>query len=140
MDLYIRQQLRVLWNNCASLYFTVSNGVKLEGVLSPTLFTMHSARQLKVLRNSGYGCHLTGVYMGVLAYADDVTLISPSRQGLNKALEICNYFALNNYITFNTNKTTCIKIGEPVTKAEKLFLNGDQLKFSDELLLYRKIY
>ena len=30
------------------------------------------------LRNSSYGCHLNGVYMGALSYADDITLIAPS--------------------------------------------------------------
>ena len=39
-------------------------------------------------------------------------------------LEICNYFACNNHITFNTKKTMNIKFDESVTKTEKLFLNG----------------
>ena len=31
LDSYIRQQARVLWNNCNSRYFNVGNGVK-QGV------------------------------------------------------------------------------------------------------------
>ena len=69
--------------------------------------------------------------MCVLASADDMILICPSRQGRNKKLEMCNHFARDNDITFNTKQTMCIKFGEPVTKTEKLFLSRDQLKFYD---------
>ena len=36
LDAYTRQQSRVSWKNCFSKYFSVSNGVKQGGVLSPT--------------------------------------------------------------------------------------------------------
>ena len=50
LDSYIRQRIRVLWNNCTSMYVTISNGVKQGGVLSPTLFSIYINRLLKVLR------------------------------------------------------------------------------------------
>ena len=52
--------------------------------------------------------------MGALWYADDITLTCPSLYGLNCVLEICNQFAKNNHITFNTKNTNtlCIKYGE----------------------------
>ena len=52
LNSYIRQQISVLWNNCTSMYFTVFNGVKQRGVLSPTLFSIYIDRLLKVLRIS----------------------------------------------------------------------------------------
>ena len=77
---------------------------------------------MKVSRNSDYGWHLKGICMGLLAYTDHVTLICPGRQGLKKKmLEVCNHFAFNYHITFNTKKTMCIKLGEPVTKTENYF-------------------
>ena len=39
LDSYIRQQVRVLWDNCNSQYFNVGNSVKQGGVLSPILST-----------------------------------------------------------------------------------------------------
>ena len=30
------------------------------------------------LRRSGYGCHIKGVYMGALSYADHITIMCPS--------------------------------------------------------------
>ena len=38
------------------------------------------------LKESGYGCHLNGIYMGALAYADDITITFPSRRGVHEML------------------------------------------------------
>ena len=40
--MYTRQSLRVKWRNTVSSEFTVSNGVKQGGVLSPILFATYS--------------------------------------------------------------------------------------------------
>ena len=42
------------------------------------------------------------VYAG---YADNITLTCPSIYGLICMLDICNQFAKNNHVTFNTKKT-----------------------------------
>ena len=44
-------------------------------------------------------------------YADDITLSCPSVYGLNKTMNICCDFAINNFITFNAQKLICIKNG-----------------------------
>ena len=122
LDAYTRHQSRVSWNNCFSKYFSVSNGVKQGGVLSPTLFSMYIDKLLLKLKESGYGCHLNGIYMGALAYADDITITCPSRRGLHKMLVLCNNFGNENYIIFNTKKTLCVKYGEPVNDHEYIYL------------------
>ena len=82
-----------------------------------------------LLKESGIGCHLNGTYCGALAYADDITISSPSRRGLNRLLYICHTFALSNDIIFNTKKTMCIKYGEPIKNSEKIILGRVQLKY-----------
>ena len=64
LDSYIRQQARVLWNNCNSRYFNVGDGVKQGGVLSPILFNLYIDRLLIRLQKSGVGCHMNNIYMG----------------------------------------------------------------------------
>ena len=41
MKIYEEQQMRIRWNNSVSDYFTISNVVKQDGVLSPVLFSIY---------------------------------------------------------------------------------------------------
>ena len=101
LDSYTRQTSCALWNNVKSRYFTMSNGVKQGGVISPIFFSLYIDPLLEYLRISGYGCHMKGVYIGALSYADDITILSPSIRGLNGMLKIYHIFAEKNrfYIT-----------------------------------------
>ena len=65
----------------------MKNGVKQGGVISHIFFSIYIDPLLLQLRNSGYGCHLNGVYMGALSYADDITFIAPSIGDLNEMLK-----------------------------------------------------
>ena len=52
-------------------------------------------------------------------------------------LEICNKYAADNHIYFNSMKTVCIKNGDPVMEYEKALLNGVHLSWTD---IYIYIY
>ena len=129
LDSYTRQQARVLWDNCNSRYFNVGYGVKQGGVLSPILFNLYIDGLLIRLQKSGVGCHMNNIYMGALSYADDITISCPSLYGLSIMLDICNNFAHENFITFNTKKTVCIKFGELIKPQEFAKLDGQLLKW-----------
>ena len=55
--MYTRQSVSVKWGNTVSSEFTVSNGVKQGGVLSPILFAIYTDVLLKRLEETGVGCH-----------------------------------------------------------------------------------
>ena len=99
--------VRVMWNSHVSDYFSISNGVKQGGVISPVMFNLYLDSLLISLKQSGLGCHINETYMGALGYADNITLTCPSLYGLNSMLYI-----------FNTKKTTCIKYGDAVKLQE----------------------
>ena len=99
-----------------SEYFAMENGVKQGGVISPIFFTIYIDPLLLQLRNSSYGCHLNGVYMGALSYADDIMLIAPSIGGLNEMLKLCDNYATVYNVISNSKKTVCIKFGNEVIK------------------------
>ena len=70
--MYTNQKLTVKWGSVMSESFTVMNGVKQGGVLSPVLFAVYTDGLLLRLQESGIdGCHMGGHYAGALAYADD---------------------------------------------------------------------
>ena len=66
-------------------------------------------------------------FTGVLSYADDSTVICFSLRGMNCMLKICSEFAENFSLTFNGNKSMCIKLGENVTDKETIMLNDLQI-------------
>ena len=92
---YLRQSVCVMWDSCISEYFKMYNNnidnnkynsVKQGGVISCHLFNLYIDPLLVQLSNSGYGCHITGIYAGAPSYADDITLLCPSVWGNVKDL------------------------------------------------------
>ena len=66
------------------------------------------------LRKAGVGCHLGGVFTGVVGYADDLLLMAPSRSAMVTMLKICEDYAGQNNLEFSTDpnpdksKSKCI--------------------------------
>ena len=100
-NLYTKQTVRVKWNDYISNEFSVSNGVKQGGVLSPILFSVYIDELLKRLKESEYGCYIGNTYFGALSYADDVTLLCPTKSGINRMLKIIDNFSKEFDINFN---------------------------------------
>ena len=111
--------MRIRWNNSVSDYFTISNGVKQGGVLSPVLFSIHLYQFIAQLRYLGMGFHMNGLFTGVFIYADDITLLAPSRASMTLILEKGESFALTHNILCNASKTKYMifKCGESVNTA-----------------------
>ena len=72
------------------------------------------------LKRSGIGCHINGTYMGVVSYADDITLSCPSIWGLNDMLTICERFSVENSILLNKNKTIVLNLEVRLRKEKEL--------------------
>ena len=91
MKIYEEQQMRIRWNNSVSDYFTISNGVKQGGVLSPVLFSIYLDQLIVQLRLLGMGYYMNGLFTGVFLYADDITLLAPSRASMVHMLKRCEF-------------------------------------------------
>ena len=78
LNMYINQTIRVKFSNEFSDYFSVSNGVKQGGIISPTLFTCYIDDMLNQLKSSKIGCHCGHEYVGCISYADDLILLAPN--------------------------------------------------------------
>ena len=76
------------------IHFTVSNGVKQSGVISPMLYSLYIDGLIEELKASNVGCYMGAVYAGIDFYADDLTLLAPSVQALRIMLAICLDYAL----------------------------------------------
>lgn len=58
-----------------------------------------------LLNNCNIGCGINGTLINHLMYADDACLIAPSPGALQKMLNICQEFAIDNSIVYNEKKT-----------------------------------
>ena len=103
------------------------------GVLSAILFTLYLDKLLIRLKNSNIGCSINGCYTGALSYADDITLSCPSIRGLNRMLEICNTFAAEHNLTFNTKKSVGIKYGDTVCASETIYLGENKIRWESSV-------
>ena len=63
---------------------------------------------IRSLEKMHVGCRVQFQAVNVLAYADDIVLLSPSRGGLEKLIRKCEAFALSRDIIFNVKKSVCM--------------------------------
>ena len=64
---------------------------------------------LNKVKGSGPKCQGSSMYYyGVLAYADDVTILSPTITGLKDMLGVCESFCEEYDLQFNPNKSVCV--------------------------------
>lgn len=134
MDNLTRQQIQVYWAGHQSSAFNCTNGLRQGGVASPILFSVYFDELLNRLQNSGAGCYVGHVFTGAVAYADDVTLMAPTLQGLNILLKVCEQFADEYCVTFNSKKTVCIAFGQSETfTSREIKLHSETLQWHSEV-------
>ena len=134
--IYMNQMCDVKWGDKYSTRFAVSNGVRQGAVSSAILFAVYIDKLLDILRSSGLGCHIHGVFLGAMVFADDIMLLSATRSGLQSMVDLCHEFAASKNLKFGTNsdpeksKTKCIvfsKNKRDWTNVLPVQLNGDAL-------------
>ena len=124
LHIYCEQSCDVQWNGKMSYRFGVKNGVRQGAVSSPILFGIYADRLIELLRESRIGCTIGSFYYGVMVYADDIILLSPSRLGLQAMINICQKFASENNLKFSTK---CLHFSRKKLELAKILLNGDSL-------------
>ena len=107
---YNNQSLKVLWNGYLSRTFFMNNGIRQGALTSPFLFNVFCNSLNIALNNSSLGCCIGNETLNNLSWADDMVLLTPSSHALNEMLVICDEFAADHMILYNTKKTKCMVI------------------------------
>ena len=111
LDSYIRQRVHTFWQGEYSDVIQTLNGVRQGGVLSPILFCIYFDELLQRLEDHSVGCHIGNEYYGAVCYADDLTLLCPTRYGLQSMVNVCEMFGREHCVTFNVAKSYAISYG-----------------------------
>ena len=105
INMYTGHLMRISWAGVVSDYFNALNGVKQGEVISPILFCIYIDDLLVSLSQLGVGCYIAGNFVGAIAYADDIVLISLTPMGMRKLLFSCDTYASDFDIIFNASKS-----------------------------------
>ena len=101
---YTHQKMCIRQGNAISPSFTVSNGVKQGGILSPILFNVYMDRLSVLFNSSNIGGQIGHTFLNHLCYADDLCLISLSSASMQNLLNLYSKYAVNHSLTYNAKK------------------------------------
>lgn len=123
---YENQTNCVKWGDSTSNEYRLECGVRQGGITSPDLFNLYINNLVDGLRNTRIGCHIGGMCVNSISYADDMVLLSPSAEGLRMLLQICEKYATSHGMKYNESKTEVLifKAGKGPERILDVYLNG----------------
>ena len=133
IDGYSRQSVCIQWESTKSRNFHTCNGVKQGGVIYPILFAIYYDELISKLAHSPYGCTLGKHFVGALSYADDLTLLSPSLNGLQHMVNICEDYGEEYHVTFNGKKTVAVVFYANNGGCKEITVNGSAIAWSSKV-------
>ena len=106
-SIYAQGSAAVKTSAGVSEIFTCLLGVKQGRPLSPTLFGLYvDGPEKRLLQTSGiYALELTGDLVPLLLYADDLVLMSTSKEGLQRQVDALADFCAGQQLEVNFGKT-----------------------------------
>ena len=106
---YLRNQTAsVSWNNCFSNFRYIEFGVRQGGILSPFLFNFYINNILERLSVLDEGCMFGLSRVNVIAYADDVVLISNNLHSLDIIYRDFEHLISHSKLKINESKSKCM--------------------------------
>ena len=132
--LYTKTESSICLNDKLTSWFETKFGVKQGDNLSPTLFSCFINPLIEELENTENSLKLGDLVVSVLAYADDILILSESEEGLQKQIDKLHSWCKKWRLTVNPSKTKVMvfEAGKEQTIAS--------IKLGDEILECVEIY
>lgn len=120
-------------NNILTDWFDVNSGVKQGCLLSPTLFSLFIDDLVSDINQLQCGLSVDGTNISILLYADDIALIAPDEQSMDKLLTVLNNWCEKWKLFINPTKTKVVHYRIPSHERSKhVFRCGESIiDFSD---------
>ena len=129
---YLNMEAQVKWLNARSAFFKVTSGTKQGGVISPHFYGIYVNDLIIILRNRKLGCHLVGICIACIFYADDLALMAPLRSTMQLLIDICHEYASEFCLSFNFKKTKTILFGKQKRNPIPLKIDGCDIDYVSE--------
>ena len=140
---YSKQEICIKWGNETSSCFTISNGVRQGGILSPVLFSIYMDDLFVLLSRSGIGCHIDDLCINHVFYADDLCLKAPCAIALQELINLCYEYSIGIDMNFNALKSYCIAFTPKLYKLTlpSLHISSLPISYTDSIkyLRYNKV-
>ena len=130
---YMHMQYDCKWGNAYSDCFSVRCGTKQGGILSPDFFAIYIDDLIKILRLKGIGCHILNLFVACILFADDMTLMAPTRDAMQQLLNMCADYCTEFCLRFNVKKTKVMIFGKYSAITDtlaQLSLGGQYIDFA----------
>jgi len=114
-DMYNDVRSRVRYQGLLSDSFPVLQGTRQGGKTSPLLYLVYIDGLIKELCTSGNGLCIHDINLSCPTVADDMVLMSHSRNGLNNMLQICERYAKKWKFLYNANKCAVLEFNTRTT-------------------------
>ena len=125
------QQVCIKWGKSVSQYFSIANGVRQGGILSPKLFALYMNGLSGALSLCNAGCHIDDQCMNHLMYADAICVMAPTAIALQRLLDVCYEYGITTDLIYNPLKSVCM-----VFKPRRFKLYYQTVDIGDECLKY----
>lgn len=109
---YRKSGIIIKKNGQLSKKFKTSEGVKQGGIASPHLFNFFINGLIEECLKLDLGAKICKANVSVIAYCDDIILISPIKAHLDKLLDCCADYACKWKIEFNPKKSNYMVFGD----------------------------
>ena len=135
--IYLHQQCWVKWGNEKSDSFSTGNGVRQGAVASPPFFNVFLDKLFEQIVNSGIGCWIDNYAFSILGYADDLTLICPTCEGLQQLINLVEDYCIKGGLKISVDenpaksKTKCLAFNQ-MTPTRNMMVSGLRIPWVDE--------
>ena len=133
---YMNMSCNVRWENEVSRSFNVPLGIKQGGINSPEFFGCYIDDISILLRDLSIGCHILGVFLAMILFADDLCLLAPTRNALDRMIRTCAAYCKEFGLTFNTSKSKIMVFSKnniDIDNLSPIQLNGRDIEYVDSI-------